>query len=194
VSHAPASFSYEKLEWLNGVHIRSLSEEDLLARLLPIWQEAGLVPEPCPDGVMGTLRRAVPLVQERLKRLTDVVEWTDFLLQDIQTPPGADLVGRRMTPKASLEALCQVSALLKGLDPFEPEQLEPALRGLAADLEVKAGALFGIVRWAVTGKKVAPPLFGSLAALGRERALARLDAAEVELRGYVTEHEAGQGE
>jgi glutamyl-tRNA synthetase len=190
VSHAPASFSYDKLEWLNGVHIRRLSEEQLLARLLPVWQEAELVADPCPEGEMATLRRAVPLVQERLKRLTDVIEWTDFLLRDIRVPAAADLVGRKMTPRASLEAVRRVRQLLEALDPFEPEYLEPAMRALATDLGVKAGALFGIVRWAVTGKKVAPPLFGSLAALGRERCLARLAAAEAALEAYVNGLEA----
>jgi glutamyl-tRNA synthetase len=63
------------------------------------------------------------------------------------------------------------------------------MRDLAAELGVKAGPLFGILRWAATGKKVAPPLFGSLAALGRERSVARLGAAERSLEAYVSDRE-----
>jgi glutamyl-tRNA synthetase len=185
ISHAPASFSYEKLEWLNGVHIRRLSEDALLARLLPVWQAAGLVADPCPDDVLEVLRRAVPLVRERLKRLTDVVDWTDFLLQDIEVPAPENLVGKKMSPRDSLVALRRARELLQRAELFEADGLEPPMRDLAAELGVKAGPLFGIIRWAATGKKVAPPLFGSLAALGRERSVARLGAAERSLEAYV---------
>jgi len=67
--------------------------------------------------------------------------------------------------------------LLAEVEPFEPEAMEPPMRGLAEELELKVGQLFGIVRRAVTGQEVAPPLFGSLELVGREQTLARLDAA-----------------
>ena len=181
VNRASAAFSYDKLDWMNGVHIRSLSEEDLLERLLPFWQQAGLVPDPCPEEERETLRRIVPLVQERMKRLDEVVEWTAFLFQEIETPPAEKLVGKKMTPEESLKALRCARSLLAEMGPFESEAMEPPMRALAEELGLKAGQLFGIVRWAVTGQKVAPPLFGSLAILGREQVLARLDAAEVVL-------------
>ncbi|HEY66721.1 MAG: glutamate--tRNA ligase [Chloroflexi bacterium] len=181
VNRAPAIFSYDKLDWMNGVYIRKLSQADLLERLLPFWQRAGLVPDPCPEEMRERLRRIVPLVQERLKRLDEVVEWTAFLFREIEAPPAEKLVGKRMTPEESLAALRQARSLLAEVEPFEPEAMEPPMRALAAELGLKAGQLFGIVRWAVTGQKVAPPLFGSLAVLGRERVLARLDAAEAAL-------------
>ena len=178
INKAPAVFSYKKLDWMNGVYIRSLPEKELLERLLPFWQKAGLVPAPCPEETKAMLRRLVPLVQERLKRLDEVVEWTTFLFREIEPPPAEKLVGKKMTPEASLAALQQARSLLAEVEPFEPEAMEQPMRALAEELGVKAGQLFGIVRWAVTGQKVAPPLFGSLALLGRERVLARLDAAE----------------
>jgi len=181
VNRAPAIFSYDKLDWMNGVYIRKLSQADLLERLLPFWQRAGLVPDPCPEEMRERLRRIVPLVQERLKRLDEVVEWTAFLFREIEAPPAEKLVGKRMTPEESLAALRQARSLLAEVEPFEPEAMEPPMRALAAELGLKAGQLFSIVRWAVTGQKVAPPLFGSLAVLGRERVLARLDAAEAAL-------------
>ena len=78
-------------------------------------------------------------------------------------------------------ALKQARSLLAEVEPFEPEAMEPPMRALAEELGLKAGQLFGVVRWAVTGQKVAPPLFGSLVVLGREQVLARLDAAEAVL-------------
>ncbi len=185
INKAPAVFSYKKLDWMNGVHIRNLSEEALLERLLPFWQRADLVPDPCPKEMRGKLRRIVPLVQERLKRLEDVVELTAFLLQEIETPPAENLVGKKMTPEGSLKALHRARGLLAEVEPFKPEAMESLMRTLAEELGLKAGQLFGIVRWAVTGQKVAPPLFGSLAVLGRDSALARLDAAEAALAASV---------
>ncbi|MBU0704721.1 MAG: glutamate--tRNA ligase [Chloroflexi bacterium] len=181
VNRASATFSYKKLDWMNGVYIRSLPEEELLERLLPFWQRAGMVPDPCPDETRATLRRIVPLIQERLKRLDEVVEWTAFLFREVETPPADKLVGKKMTPEESLIALRRVRALLAEVEPFEPEAMEPPMRALAEELEIKAGQMFGIVRWAVTGQEVAPPLFGSLELVGREQTLARLSAAEVAL-------------
>jgi len=178
VNRAPAAFSYEKLDWMNGVYIRDLPQRELLERLLPFLQDAGLVPDPCPEEMRARLAWLVPLVQERLKRLEDVVEMTAFMFQEIETPPAENLVGKKMTPGESLAALRRARQLLAEVEPFEPEPIEPPMRALAEELGLKAGQLFGIVRWAVTGKQVAPPLFGSLAVMGRERTLARLDAAE----------------
>jgi len=181
VSKASAVFSYKKLDWMNGVYIRNLSEEELLARLMPFWQEAGLVPDPCPKGLRARLRQLVPIVQERLKRLEEIVEWTTPLLREIETPAAEKLVGKKMTPQESLEALRRGRALLASVDPFEAEAMQQPLRDLADELGVKAGALFGILRWATTNQKVSPPLFGSFEFLGREEVLARLDAAEAVL-------------
>jgi len=185
VNTAPAVFSYDKLDWMNGVYIRSLPEGVLLERFLPFWQKAGLAPDPCPEETRKMLARIVPLVQERLKRLGEIVEWTRFLFQDIETPPAEVLVGKKMTPQASLASLRRARDLLVQVKPFEPEAMEPPMRALAEELGVKPGSLFEIVRWATTGQKVAPPLFGSLAILGRERTLARLDAAEAVLAASV---------
>ena len=183
INRAPAAFSYDKLDWMNGVYIRNLAPKDLLERLLPFLQRAGLVPDPCPAATRARLAWLVPLVQERLRRLDDVVDMTAFMFTEIETPPPEKLVGKKMTPEESLQALRRVRALLAGVEPFEPDAIEPPMRALAEELGLKAGQLFGIVRWAVTGKKVSPPLFGSLAVMGRERTLARLDAAEAALAG-----------
>ncbi|MBN1979767.1 MAG: glutamate--tRNA ligase [Anaerolineae bacterium] len=185
VNTAPAVFAYDKLDWMNGVYIRSLSEQELLERLLPFWQAAGLVDDPCPGEMRARLRILVPLVQERLKRLTEVVELTKPLFEDIEMPPVENLVGKKMTPQQSLEALRRARGLLASVDPFEAEVMEQPLRDLADALGVKAGALFGILRWATTSQPVSPPLFGSFEFLGRERVLARLDAAEKVLAAAV---------
>jgi glutamyl-tRNA synthetase len=177
VNKAPAVFSYKKLDWMNGVYIRALSREELLGRLLPFWQRVGLVPDPCPEEVRARLRQIVPLVQERLKRLGEIVEWTTPLLREIETPAADDLVGKKMTPGESLEGLRRSRDLLASVEPFGAGAMEEPMRALADELGLKAGQLFGVLRWAVTGQKVSPPLFGSFEFLGRDKVLARLDAA-----------------
>jgi glutamyl-tRNA synthetase len=179
VNRAPAVFSYKKLDWMNGVYIRGLSEPELLERLMPFWQGAGLVPDPCPEEMLARLRQLVPIVQERLKRLEEIVEWTAPLLEDEIEPPAAeDLVGKKMTPQESLEALQRSRALLATIEPFKADGMEEPMRGLAEELNLTAGQLFGILRWATTAQKVSPPLFGSFEFLGREKVLARMEAAE----------------
>jgi glutamyl-tRNA synthetase len=185
VNTAPAVFSYDKLDWMNGVYIRDLSPDELLERLLPVWQAAGLVDDPCSAEMRARLRILIPLVQERLKRLTEVVELTRPLFQEIETPPVEMLVGKKMTPQESLEALRRARAFLASVDPFEAGAMEQPLRDLAEELGVKAGALFGILRWATTNQPVSPPLFGSFEFMGRGRVLARLDAAEAALAASV---------
>ncbi len=185
VSKAAAVLSYEKLDWMNGVYIRALPQDQLLDRLLPFWQEAGLVPDPCPEDVRASLADLVPLVQERLARLDQVVDWTRFLFQEIETPPAEMLVGKKMTASESLKALKAARAVLAGAQPYDAETLEKEMRALADGEGLKASQLFGLVRFATTGQKVAPPLFGSLAFLGRERTLSRMDAAAEVLAAAV---------
>jgi len=179
VSKSPASFSYDKLEWMNGVYIRQLGLDDLAGRLMPFLTGAGLPAD------LSTVRRIVPLVQERLKKLTDAVEWVDFFFVDQISYDPALLVGKKMTAVESLVALRKARETLVALPDFQEETLEKALRALADQLGLKDRQFFGIIRVAATGKNVAPPLFGTLSILGRERVLKRLDGAEKALEGLA---------
>jgi glutamyl-tRNA synthetase len=170
VNKSAAAFDYDKLDWLNGVYIRALEVDDLAARLTPVLRNAGFDPDP------DTVHGLVPLVRERLKCLTDVVDLADFFFADVAYDP-AMLIGKKMTPQASMDALGKTIVTLESLPDFEEETLETALRSLAADLDLKVGPMLGIIRVAVTGKKVSPPLFGTLHVLGRERSLARMRQA-----------------
>jgi glutamyl-tRNA synthetase len=179
VSPSPAIFSREKLEWMNGIYIRQLQQDDLAARLLPFLRTAGV------EADLATVRRSVPLIQERMKVLADAPGLVDFFfVEEIQHDPDL-LIGKHMSADASLQALGRVRDILKEIPSFDEESLETALRELTAELGLKAGQLFGIIRVAVTGKQVAPPLFGTLSILGRERVLARLGRAEEALNELV---------
>lgn len=171
VKSSPASFSYDKLEWMNGYYIRQLAPDELAHRLVPFLRKAGFQAD------FGKVRPMVPLIQERIKTLSDAVAFVDFFfLEEITYEPEA-LVGDKMSPRESLEALRLAYEKVAALPEFDEKTLEDALRGLAAELGLKAGQLFGIIRTAVTGKKVSPPLFGTMALLGRERTLSRMEKA-----------------
>lgn len=168
-------FSYDKLNWINGYYIRELSDTALLERLIPFWAEAGLIEEPVDEETMVKLRVLVPMVQERLKTLSDVVELTDFVFQEIENPSVDSLIGKKMTTQESMDTLNAVKNLLADLPDFTGEAMEGPLRQLATDLGLKAGQVFTIIRNCVTGKIVSPPLFGSIEALGRAKTLQRLE-------------------
>lgn len=175
VNPGSASPPYSKLEWLNGVYIRQLPTDELARRIYPTLLSAGL------EADLETTIAVTPLIQERIKTLNDAVALTDFFFEDeITCEPGA-LIGKRMDASSSLVALQRTRATLADLPDFEEATLEPALRAQADELGLKAGQLFGIIRVAATGKTVAPPLFGTLAVLGRERTLTRLESAEEKL-------------
>jgi glutamyl-tRNA synthetase len=177
VNKSPATFSYKKLNWMNGVYIRKLSQEELAVRLLPFWQRAGLVPDPLPEAMMPKLRRIVSLIQERLTRLDEVVEWTAFMFEEIETPPLEKLVPKKMAPEESAAMLQAARDLLAEIEPFEAEAIEQPLRKLTDELGVSVGQLLGTLRWATTSQKATPPLFGTLAAIGQDQVLRRLDLA-----------------
>jgi len=179
VNNSPARFSYERLEWMNAYHIRNLTPEDLAERLAPFMAQAGF------DVTTADLLPIVPLIQERLKTLSQVVEWADSFFQPELAYEAELLVGKKMTAAESLAALQRAGEILAALPDFCAEGMEAPLRDLATDLGLKAGQLFGIVRVAVTGKKVAPPLFGTMEVLGREQSLRRIDRALEVLAGLA---------
>ncbi len=176
---SPARFDYDKLDWMAGVYVREADLDTLAKHLLPVYRQAGL------DADLDTVRQVAPLVQPRIKKLTDAIPVSGFIFQDKIALGPELLIGARMDAAASLDALVQVRALIDRLEPFTPEELEQPLRDLADALQVKAGSLFGIVRGAVTGQKVSPPLFETMAVLGRERTTCQIDAGIEILRALA---------
>jgi glutamyl-tRNA synthetase len=130
-----------------------------------------------PDATVAGL---VPLIRERLVRLADATELAAFLTEtDAQVAAMVDpaaLPPKGRSASETADALRQVREAFAATD-FSADALEAAGRATADFLGWKAGDLFRPVRAAVTGRAVSPPLFGSMALLGREHTLARVDAA-----------------
>jgi glutamyl-tRNA synthetase len=169
VNVSPARFDYDKLEWMNGVYIRQSDVDALAEQLLPVYAEAGL------DADLETVRKIVPLIRERIKTVRDAVPWSGFIFAAEVEPDPKALIGKKMDDASSLAALRQARSVIAELEPFATDAIEAALRALAQELDVKVGPLFGILRGAVTGQRVSPPLFETMEIMGRERVLAQAD-------------------
>ena len=161
VSSSPAQFDYAKLDWMNGVYLRELAPDAFAHALLLYLGEQGY------DWDAELVRRAAPLVQEKVSRLAEVPDYIRFLFQDVEPQ---DLDGGAEVVAAARDALSQV-------DPFTAESIEAALRGVLEQLGLKPRQGFAPIRIAVTGSKISPGLFESIELLGREATLRRLSAS-----------------
>jgi glutamyl-tRNA synthetase len=171
-----AIFNKEKLDWMNGVYIRGLTADEFFDAAQPYLMddlEAGkaVIAEE------GYVRAVLPLVQERAKTLLEVVELTRFFFVEDLAYDAAMLIGKNMDAGATLKALKAAQDKLTPLKAFDHDSLEAVLRPLAPELGLKTGQLFGVLRVAVTGQTAAPPLFETMAVLGRDRCLRRIEAA-----------------
>jgi glutamyl-tRNA synthetase len=171
-----AGFNQEKLDWMNGMYIRSLTVDDFARRVLP-FLEIGLPPEIRRPLDFKYVAKIAPLVQERTKRLTEVPSLTVFFFKEELTYDPATLVAKNMTPESTRNALKVSLEKLTNLSGFDEASLETLFRPLAEQLGLKAGQLFSVLRTAVTGEIATPPLFQTMVVLGRERCLKRIAAA-----------------
>ena len=183
VQKGGARFDRERLEWLNGQWIRRLDDADLVARLLPFTEAAAVAGQIDRAPSEGELTALLPIVRERLSTLASITDVAGFLWREL-TPDPAALVPKRWDAATTIEGLTAAGERLAAHDAvtWEADELEPPLRRLVEARGWKAGDLFMAIRMAVTGQAATPPLFDVLVALGRERTLARLDAAVEALR------------
>ncbi|MCP3975583.1 MAG: glutamate--tRNA ligase [bacterium] len=174
VTKNPTIFDNDKLEWMNGVYIREMSTDDFVARISPMV-EAHLG-RPLETDEMGQLAAIAPHVQERAKRLTDVAEQVAFIFGDVVYDDVSwDKV---MTTSEAPVAIAAATAGLATLQEWTTDSIEAALRNMLSETELSARKGFQPLRVALTGSTVSPPLFESIEVLGRERAIARLEAAQ----------------
>ena len=177
LSASAARVNFEKLDYFNGLYLRQLEPADLAARVRPFLEAAGLRPDP------AVLLQVVPLIRERIVTLDDAVEMAGFFFRPAPQPAAADLLVKGLTAAqchTGLHLARQAIADL-GVVGFTHATLEETLRALAEELGQKPGQLFSILRVAVTGQPVSPPLFETMLVIGRAEVLQRLAFAEAQL-------------
>ncbi len=178
VNPNPARFDLKKAEAINASHMRLLTVDDITHRALPFLKESGVVGEPVSDADAQLLELAMPLVAERINKLTEApamlgflfVDESDFVREEADVAKLLDETGRDVV-RAAYDALA-------GLHEWSTAAIEEALRVALIDGRgLKPRVAFGPVRVAVTGARISPPLFESMELLGRERSLSRLQSA-----------------
>jgi glutamyl-tRNA synthetase len=173
VSKSAAIFDLDKLKWLNGVYIRSKSVNQLRVEFEKFWHQAGYQVK---KRDTDWLNKLTEICQERVELLAEVVPLTDFFFLPVKYDPKAvDKILKKEGVKKIIET---VKTQLAKLNDFSKENIETTLRQLAKKLDEKPKKVFQPIRVAVSGKTVSPPLFETLALLGKETTIRRLDKAK----------------
>jgi glutamyl-tRNA synthetase len=157
---SPATFDYQKLDWMNGMYLRDLQPDEYALDLLRWLREQGI------DWSEEHVRATVPIVQEKIEKFSQYPDFVRFLFEPIEPPAGLDV-----------EILRAAHERLATLEPWDASVIEEALRALADELGQKPRQAFQPIRLAVTGSKISPGLFESLELLGKDESLKRLSAA-----------------
>ncbi len=169
-----------KAVWLNAEHIRALPVEELARHLEPVFARAGFHPTPEKVGAV------TPLIRERIKLLREAIPAADFFFLD-ELPPydPAELIppkkGESAGDAATARRVLETAQRVLAENPFDHDSLDKALREAAASLGLKPGPMFQPIRVAVCGRKNAPPLFETMAVLGRDVCLQRIGEARKKL-------------
>ena len=180
VGKTAAIFNKDKLEWMNGVYLRKLSLGEFVQQAMPF-----LVRD-LPESVERPLNynymsQVLNLVQERAKTLAEVTDLANFFFIDELRYDSGLLLSKELDAKFAIQIITTTLKKLGGITTWDVTTLEGILRPLAAELNLATGKFFGLLRVAVTGRVAAPPLFQTLAVLGKEKCLQRLDKAKQQL-------------
>ena len=165
-------FDITKLEWMNGEYIRKMSDEELTKRLQEFLVDLSAGALAKEDHPVRDIAPVVPLIKERIKKLSDFIPLTDFLREKPDYDKEIFAKIKISDKKTVLEKIMQIMENLK--KPWEAKEFEAGFRKLAEDEKIKAGDMFQLIRAAISGQLVTPPLFESIKILGEEETLRRI--------------------
>jgi glutamyl-tRNA synthetase len=161
VSKNPAVFDEQKLRWMNGHYLREMDTDELTKLLEERLGRTGL-------------HDAVAIAQEKMQTLDDFWRLAGFL---VERQPTDEKAWAKVMSDGAPERLAKARDALAQTEPFDPEHVEAALRSVVDELDAKPNAVFQPIRVAISGSTVSPGIFESVAVLGREEVLARIDEA-----------------
>jgi glutamyl-tRNA synthetase len=161
VSKNPAVFDEQKLRWMNGHYLREMDPDELTTLLEERLGKTGL-------------REAVGIAQEKMQTLDDFWRLAGFL---VERQPTDEKAWAKVMSDGAPERLARARDALARTEPFDPEHIELSLRQVLEELDAKPNALFQPIRVAISGSTVSPGIFESVAVLGRDETLARIDDA-----------------
>jgi glutamyl-tRNA synthetase len=161
VSKNPAVFDEQKLRWMNGHYLREMDPDELTRLLEERLGKTGL-------------REAVGIAQEKMQTLDDFWRLAGFL---VERQPTDEKAWAKVMSDGAPERLAKAREALAQTEPFDPEHIEASLRTVVEELDAKPNAVFQPIRVAISGTTVSPGIFESVAVLGRDEVLARIDDA-----------------
>lgn len=173
---APAAINFTKLDHFNGLHIRNLSDTELAERITPFFTAKGYAPDE------KTMLKIAPILKERMATLDESIELAGFFFEKDVNYPTEMLIPKNMTKEQAAKVLKDTFDILSGTKTMEKDENEPLMREYVESSGFGAGQVFGILRIAVTGQKVSPPLFESMEIIGKDIVLQRIKNAERSLQ------------
>ena len=168
---SPAAINFAKLDHFNATHIRLLKNDDLATRIKPYFLREGLSVDD------AKLLKIIPLIRERLVTLDDCIPFAAWFFKESILPNPNELVARSLTVVQSLDVARKEYEILALLPELSPVMTEPPMRSLVEMLGLTPAQVFGILRVAVTGETISPPLFESMEIVGKEVVLQRVRGA-----------------
>jgi len=168
---SPAAINFTKLDHFNGLHIRSFSDEEFANRITPYFMQAGIKTDP------ETLLKIAPILKERVATLDDAIEMAGFFFKDEVHPNSDELPGKGMSIEQTIKVLKNTHSLLSSFEKISVTDVEPVMREYVEQSGLSAGQVFGILRVAVTGQRISPPLFESMEIIGLGKVLKRIENA-----------------
>src|ERR1051325_10492586 len=168
---SPAAVNFQKLDHFNGTHIRLLTIEDLAQRIKPYLVAEGLEVD------NETLLKVTPLIRERLVTLDDSIAFASFFFKDTVEPNSQELIAKGLDANQSADVARKAYEILVSLPDLSHQLAEPPMREFVERSGLSPNQVFGIMRVAVTGQKVSPPLFESMEIIGKQKVLERLQQA-----------------
>jgi len=168
---SPAAINFTKLDHFNGLHIRNLEDGELAHRIEPFFIAKGFQAD------IKTLTKLAPILKERIATLDESVEMAGFFFENTVNPNIEELTPKGLTAEQVKKVLTDSSSILAGVEEFKHENAELPMREYVESSTLSAGQIFGVLRVAVTGQKVSPPLFESMEIIGKQIVLDRITQA-----------------
>ncbi|ABX03405.1 MAG TPA: glutamate--tRNA ligase [Herpetosiphon sp.] len=174
-------FDRDKLLHFNGVYLRNMAPAELAQRVAPYLSKAGLISAEPTAAELAKITEYLPLVQDRLKLLSEAPELLDFFFVDPQGYDPALLVPKKGDPAQTVEILGQVKASFEAVETWDAPSLDKLLHDFVNQLGLKIPQVFMPIRVAISGRTTSPGLFETLAVLGKAVTLARISTAAAAL-------------
>ncbi len=168
---SPAAINFTKLDHFNGLHIRNLNDQELANRIEPFFKEKGYSPD------KPTLIKLAPILKERLATLDDALQLAGFFFEQEFNYESIELIPKGLSREQTLKVLQDSYEIMSTVGQMTKDTNEPLMRDYVEKSGLSAGQVFGILRIAITGQKVSPPLFESMEIIGKEIVLSRIKKA-----------------